>query len=424
MLTAFAVQGCISTSHPDYSNSTITQFIPFANDTKKPPLPPFPNSVPAMWIKILGALGKPSHSFQAGLDTGSTGFAIGAGSLPNWSYPLNESDYPDGFEYLSSSHRLWTGKWVNKTIEFQDANVTANVPVLIVTKSFICFKFSVTTTNNVPSPVCSSTASYKPTPINPRYMGIGFGRESNEQPQGTPDKNPLLNIQTINGKSVDHNNMNIGYIINETGIQVGLIAENTKDFAYAKLAKGLHWCNDSRDYNATSMSVSINDDSWVNGTVLFDTGIHQAYLRITNAMHDFKTHIYRGSKGSHRRVLNDYTRIKLQIGKGDECLAYYNLIVNKTCNPMMPEDGLVYPINTADKVSFYNTGRHFFKGFDVLFDAGAKGGYLGLRWKGLPHSPYGGIGSGGVCGGEKLNFMNFGNDVPLISQLGNQGVEL
>lgn len=149
--------------------------------------------------------------------------------------------------------------------------------------------------------------------------------------------------------------MDIGYIVDETAIQVDLFADNTQGFAYMKLVKGLHWSNDSRNSNSSFMTISINDSSWFNGTILLETEINQ----LTFKMHIFGTHLYRGTKWSHHYALKDYRTIGIQIGVGDRCSAYYNINVNETSSLMLPRNELVYPTKTTGTVSFYNTGGHF-----------------------------------------------------------------
>ncbi|WP_042695633.1 hypothetical protein [Azospirillum sp. B506] len=59
---------------------------------------------------------------------------------------------------------------------------------------------------------------------------------ANFQAQGTPDKNVLLNLRSINGQPIVDGALNAGYIIGRQGIQVGLTAANTSGFRFAKLA--------------------------------------------------------------------------------------------------------------------------------------------------------------------------------------------
>lgn len=140
-----------------------------------------------------------SRLFTPDLDTGSTSVVVGAGHWPNWKQNKDQiaRDYPQGYEYLSSSEILYFGYWVNSTIRFEDTAVdlTADFPILVVNESIYCSNYSNTSPGECPlqnrTPRCNDTA-----PCTTNYFGIGFGREADGQEQSTPDKNALLNIQT------------------------------------------------------------------------------------------------------------------------------------------------------------------------------------------------------------------------------------
>ena len=113
-------------------------------------------------------------------------------------------------------------------------------------------------------------------------MGVGFGRQADGQPQGTPDKNALLNIQSINGRPVDFE-FCPGYIISaakENGIYVGINKTNADSFQFhrTKLREGPNHASDNRDWAAVPMSLSVNGSPYVAGTALIDTGV--AHVRI------------------------------------------------------------------------------------------------------------------------------------------------
>ena len=69
-------------------------------------------------------------------------------------------------------------------------------------------------------------------------MGIGFARESPQQPRGTPNYNAFLNLQTVlqNGElqplPSDWTN---GYVVQPNGVYLGLTGSNTANAAYVKL---------------------------------------------------------------------------------------------------------------------------------------------------------------------------------------------
>jgi hypothetical protein len=84
-------------------------------------------------------------------------------------------------------------------------------------------------------------------PAGIQVMGVGFGREADGQPQGTPDKNPFLNLVSIDGKPASENrSLRNGYIINKDGIKIGLTERNTAGMKFAKLVQR-HGAQDPRD---------------------------------------------------------------------------------------------------------------------------------------------------------------------------------
>lgn len=108
-------------------------------------------------------------------------------------------------------------------------------------------------------------------------MGVGFGRRADGQSQGTPDKNTLLNIRSINGRSVGSEFCQ-GYIISaarENAIYVGITKSNTDRFQHnqTKLRQCPDHVKDNRDWAAVPMALSVNDSSYVAGTALIDTGV-------------------------------------------------------------------------------------------------------------------------------------------------------
>jgi hypothetical protein len=109
-------------------------------------------------------------------------------------------------------------------------------------------------------------------------MDVRFGRQGDGQPQGTPDKNVLLNVFRINGVDV---RLTIcqGYIIratHENGVTVGITRFNTVGFHNINLAPGINHATDSRDWAAVPMAVSVNGSPYVPGSAVIDTGIDQA----------------------------------------------------------------------------------------------------------------------------------------------------
>jgi len=84
-------------------------------------------------------------------------------------------------------------------------------------------------------PTCAEPRKTVTRPTGIAYMGVGFGREHDGQPQGTPDKNPLLNLTAIDGTPIQPGTYRAGYVVTPSGVHVGLSAANSHDFALGKL---------------------------------------------------------------------------------------------------------------------------------------------------------------------------------------------
>lgn len=371
-----------STSHavcdpqPVYADS-ISRFIPYTNAAINPGL---------MYDVAFDFSISTSHSprvynFTASMDTGSTGVTIGAAQL---GLSLKDLEtYQPGSEFLSSSHVFWEGYWINASavnLTFTAANLTAKVPILAVTKSSICGNFKNGTCEE------SSKTNITLWPTHIRYLGVGFGRWSPEQPGGTPDKVPLTNIAFVDGAPVPKRAIHVGYVINFTGVEVGLTRMNTRNFACTKL--GLTSGSPApRDWAQVNMSLAVDDSHWNNGSALFDTGIDQSYIRVdeetTSQLHE--TVIY--DRGKNRSVLTPESTVHMRIGTDPDFVAYYNVKVGDIHDIVRPYRG-EFRTEAASILAFLNTGRYFYKGFDALFDAEC--GWFGVRWRGGPGDEDGG----------------------------------
>ncbi|KAI4150893.1 MAG: hypothetical protein LQ340_003830 [Diploschistes diacapsis] len=301
------------------------------------------------------------------MDTGSTGLAISALDLG-----LKGADfslYPKGTEYLSSSRRLWQGYWVPSNITFPAdvGNVTAQVPILLVVRNGTCYNF----TNGD----CTDLRRAVEWPTGIKYMGVGFGRGSDEQPQALPDKVLFINVVSINCTKVD---MHAGYIITQQGVQVGLTATNTAGFNVTKLDLSPQSLS-LLDWKMVNMSIGIDNSTWNHGQALFDTGISQSYIRVDQATYDrTQTEFFNG-----HNVLKPGSRVSVIVGDVSSPIAYYNVVANDTENPLNPALGqYVLEKPSATKAPFINTGRSFYKGFDAMLDAEC--GWFGLRSNSAP----------------------------------------
>jgi hypothetical protein len=152
--------------------------------------PDFPEGYP--WINFTDRVDGGNNTFpiRAVMDAGSTGVVVSAATLGLCERYSNATlKPPNGAEYLSSSGRLWD------TLNFSsnDAGIVeTRVPVLAITRSSICKRGWI-------NGECVDQVSITNCPPELKYLGVGFGRWSQEQPKACPDKVPFTNLVPING---------------------------------------------------------------------------------------------------------------------------------------------------------------------------------------------------------------------------------
>lgn len=364
--TLCIVPGLAACSQSDTSMSLST-FIPFQNaDTNIPTW----NNAPILSFTVDGEV------YNATMDTGSTGLLLSAADLADYD-PETAAGYPIGWQFYTSSKVLEAGNWIPKTVQF--ANMTATVPVLAVTNRTVCPWYNLSTnTNYCPTSTDGQQAVVTSMPTGVKYLGVGFGREYNGQPQGTPDKVPFLNIASINGQELYNNclpssacNSNQaclhqGYIINSTGVTVGITDQNMQGFTFTELALNHSYSDDPRDWTQTPACISVNGETCEPGSVLLDTGVDQAYLTIPPSV---PIGLAAGNK------LADNQSVTIYFGSESPYNTSYQFVIGQSGTTTEPTEVIV--TQTASKSVFFNTGRHFYRGFDVLYDAAC--GRLGLR---------------------------------------------
>lgn len=362
-----------SESGPHYSSSTLSRFLPFSNVS--PDTPPWKNA-PRVLFKLDGD----AQLYNTTMDTGSTGLLVSASDMADYD-PETASKYPKGWQYYSSSNKLSSGNWIPKKISFLDANMTATVPVLAVTASVICPWYKASDGSSCPKSPNGTSAVPTSMPTHIRYMGVGFGREYNHQPQGTPDKVSLINIDSIDGKPLKEGCvadgsecLNEGYIISDAGVTVGLTAENTKGFQFVKLALNHSYSDDPRDWTQTAGCISLNGAPCQNSSLLFDTGIARAYLTLPPSV---PMEVVEASGKSHSRKLADGQNVTVYFGPEEPYADGYQFIIGDKEGELVPDKVTV--TKSDQKQPYINTGRHFYRGFDVLHDP--IGGYLGIKKK-------------------------------------------
>ena len=126
------------------------------------------------------------------------------------------------------------------------------------------------------------------------------------------------------------------------------------------------------------MSIAVETSDWNYGTALFDSGLHQSYIRLdertTTGLHT--TNIT--DHNSTHTVLTDNSTVKMRVGKGPDCIAEYTVRVGDTGNAVRPYRG-EFRVEGASEpnTAFLNTGRYFYKEFEAMLDAEC--GWFGLR---------------------------------------------
>jgi hypothetical protein len=109
------------------------------------------------------------------------------------------------------------------------------------------------------------------------------------------------------------------------------------------------------------------------------------YLTMTPSIPVHTVPVRNPSTGNLVPGLPNGARVRVSFPNAASPMAFYTFVVGGA-NPMQPTVALVNPAATP---AFVNTGRHFLRDFDVLFDA--VGGLYGLRWTGPANSPWGGL---------------------------------
>ena len=293
------------------------------------------------------------------MDTGSTGIVISAGAIPD----VGTLPATPGRITYTSSGKVMVGNWVTVAVTLEGADgakfVTKPIPVLAVSAI-----------------ECLATARNCEPATDPKgvaMMGVGFGREADDQADGTPDKNPFL-AAADSSKAYRR-----GYIVTRTGVHVGLTAANTKDgFAYTKLDPNPKI---EGDWSPASVCIQINGKlPAACGNALVDTGVKGMFLTLPPAQAEGS--LATTDKGA--ATLAAGARLTFTFpGKDPQkpvAEGAYTFVVGDDSNPLAPD---FLNLNTRRPTPFVNTSVKFLNGFDYLYDA--DGGYVGYRWTG--HAP-------------------------------------
>jgi len=376
--TTQSVMSSIATSSI-YNGFTTQVLIPFVSNAANSPIP-FTEKVR---VAITIGSGTDSKDLSPSIDTGTCGFVLSTNSFPRWP-PANLSDYPVGWEFLSSSKKLYSGHWIPQDVSFRQAGVQvkSQIPILAVEDTVICPHYQATDKNVCPTPVGEEPPAVTHLPERISLFGVGFGRQHDGQPQGNPDKNAFLNIVSINNTpTASDTKFRNGYIITREGIIIGLTESNTAGYSFSELNEGMHHATHPLDWQPVSACIAVDPmASCVEGTALIDTGITHSYLTLPL---DSPIHRHDTESPSSKalvKALDDGSVVHITFGTGVNSVEDTFTVVNST-NTMITDhtpDMIITTLSApAVKPPFINTGTHFLRTWNVAFDAG--GGRFGLK---------------------------------------------
>lgn len=345
-LSAMAANGT-----PSMYDGMSSVFVPFANLNAKGGLGESPQ------LNVGLTPGK-QHRFT--LDTGSTGILASPDIFTPGPGAEVVGNAGEGQLTYSSSGRVNHGTWYQTTVNIYDSDLkavaTANVPVLQVTRITCLPKARDCQATNEPRGVS--------------MMGVGFAREHDHQGQSTPDKNPFLHLISVAaGKG---QRIRSGYIFANNGVHLGLTPANTQGFAFIPLGQGA-----KGECAPATATIEINGVA-ASGGFLMDTGVDAMFLSPPSG-----TNLVAGQPVPQGTQVSIYMPRKMP--QGTQQPAFYTFKVGDAQNALQPEKVTV----VNDATPFVNTGRHFLRGFQYLYDS--EGCYVGFKWTQQAKAESGGV---------------------------------
>jgi hypothetical protein len=338
------------------SRCTNSIFIPFIYNFS-------PKHVPQVMCSIEGV------DIKMPVDTGSTGTLIGAPILPN----VSSTEGKPAHHFFTSSKILYVGRLVKLPMDFigeAGSYATANLPVLIVDKSWRCPWYDPSKDRFECPPGPDGERAEERDTSQITYMGIGFGRNGprDGMPYATPSVNPFLNIDSIDGEPISDEALRPGYIISTEGVQIGLTPKNTKAFAFSNLEPGLNHSEDVRDWAMAKMSFSIDGEEQNRGTLLVDTGIAQMYIRAEQGVSIPTVIVPNPNPDGHAKMVKRVkpgTNITIGFPSLDRPATSYSFVVGES-SAIQPT--YVFP-QLPEHPPYVNTGRNLLFGYSIAFDA-------------------------------------------------------
>lgn len=340
---------------PPTGSSTV--FVSYANANSNVGL----NDSPTVNISFNGS----EHHVPFIMDTGSVGIIA---SEDIFQPAPGAQNLGPGRQIYSSSGIVEEGTWWSATQNIYDSNgtllATSNVPVLQVTK-ISCQPHA-----------RGCQANDHPTGIS--VMGIGFARESNEQPLGTPPYNAFLNLQTVlrNGmlQPLPKDWIN-GYVVTPTGVYLGLTSSNTAKAGWVKLLPWPQYSTPSLPEWMPAPMTIVTNGVGGDGNILMDTGVDTGFLTPPPGANLGSLVQCPGTSLVECAPNGD--TIKVYLPNQTNPVAYYNFTIGQPGNPMQP-DGV--HVESGSNI-FFNTSRHILGGINFIYDN--TNGYVGYIWNGM-----------------------------------------
>ena len=302
------------------------------------------------------------------VDTGSTGIAISENLLPD-SVRAQAATAPRGAYNYDSSGNTPVGYFAQVPVSFLNfagnqatAVGSTTVTILVVTNGGTTYFGIGNNRNNIYSGNYNTNLTFN--------QNVAQGNIAQISPLGF---NPLINVSSANGTPLP----NQGYVVSNGGLQVGLTQANN-GYSFVKLMPA----NGANLWGTIPAALSSAGAPYVNGTILLDTGIFNAFL-------------------TPRATVGQTVRISLP-GQSPQQGAFYSFVVPGT--PCGGSTALTPCQVIPDSVAtspFLNTGRQFYSGFNYLFDP--TNGYVGYA-----------LSDSGLASGQTIT--------PLLALQGNVGL--
>ncbi|WP_422003487.1 autotransporter domain-containing protein [Reyranella sp.] len=349
-------------------SATTSFYIPYANG------PMSPTNPAQIWLSLNG--GTPTIFT---MDTGSSGIIASAkNNFGQTVFPVSGPSLGAGSQYYSSSGVQLNGQFYLTDVSIRSSATTevtkASVVALLVENQTCAF------TNKGCSPHSD------PTGI--AYMGVGFDRgvSAITPPGPNTNVNPFINVNAAGPYSQ-------GYLVTNSGVQLGLTNATTANYAFVKLAPNPSAAGQaSAAWMQAPFTITVGGATG-SGQILPDSGINYAFLTPPTGAQISTTACANppnGPGGGHCASPGLPIQVYLP-GQTSPQIAFYNFTTING-NPPAPENRLtpdVVQLVPDGPTVFLNTGREFFQGFNYFFDP--VNGFVGYQWNGTQSTRYGNV---------------------------------